>query len=69
MSAKKDMTRLIREAERQGWRVEQLKSGHWRLYAPGGKGIVHASGTPSDWRDLANTVAQMRRFGFKWKGR
>jgi hypothetical protein len=59
----------MREAESQDWRVEQLKSGHWRLYAPDGVHIVHAAGTPSDYRALDNTVAQMRRYGFRWRGR
>jgi hypothetical protein len=62
------MKKLVREAERQGWRVEPTKSGHWRFYAPDGEHIVHASGTPSDHRSLDNLVAQMRRYGFKWKG-
>ena len=68
-SAKKEFKELRREAERQGWRVVLLKGGHWRFYAPGGKGIVHAGGTPSDHKSLANTVADLRRYGFRWKGR
>lgn len=68
-SAKKDFKEVRREAERQGWRVELTPGGHWRLYAPDGKNIVHAAQTPSDHRNLANVIAQMRRYGFKWKGR
>lgn len=59
---------MVKEAERQGWRCELLKSGHWRLYAPDGEHIVHKASTPSDHRDLANTIATMRRYGFKWRG-
>lgn len=66
---KREVRELVREAKRQGWRVEQLKSGHIRLYAPDGKHIVHVSGTPSDRRTLANTIADMRRYGFQWPPR
>jgi predicted RNA binding protein YcfA (HicA-like mRNA interferase family) len=69
MAASKDFKKMLREAQRQGWRVEQTKGGHWRLYAPDGEHIVHAAGTPSDTRSLDNTLAQMRRYGFVWKGR
>jgi hypothetical protein len=42
----KDFKRLRKEAEEQGWRVEQTKNGHWAFYAPDGKNIVHVGGTP-----------------------
>lgn len=68
-SAKKDLKKILAEAERQGWRVQLLKSGHYRLYAPDGKSIVHAASTPSDHRAVDNMIAQMRAYGFTWKGR
>jgi hypothetical protein len=68
-SASKDFKKVIREAEAQGWRVEPTKNGHWRFYAPNGRDIVHAAGTPSDYRSLENFLAQMRRAGFVWRGR
>ena len=67
-SASKDFRKVIREAERQGWRVEQTKGGHWRFYAPDGVNIVHAAGTPSDRRSFDNTIAQLRKYGFEWRG-
>ena len=57
------------ESEVQGWRWEQRRNGHWMGFAPGGQGIVTFAGTPSDHRALANTIAKMRRLGFKWRGR
>lgn len=69
MAQDKDFKKVRKEAVKQGWRVEMTKNGHWRLYAPGGENTVHAPGTPSDHRGLKNTIAQMRRYGFKWKGR
>lgn len=67
-STAKEWKKVINEAERQGWRCEQLKSGHWRLYAPDGEHIVHAAGTPSDHRSFDNAVGRMRQYGFVWKG-
>ena len=69
MTPKKDLKKILQEAKRQGWRVVLLESGHYRLYAPDGEHIVDASGTPSDRRGLDNMLAQMRRYGFKWRGR
>jgi hypothetical protein len=65
---RKELKEIIREAERQGWRVE--KSGHgWRFYAPDKEHIVHAAATPSDRRAINNLVSDLRRYGFTWKGR
>lgn len=66
-SASKDFKKVIREAERQGWRAVQTRNGHWALYAPDGIGLVHAAGTPSDHRSLANTIGRMRNYGFVWR--
>jgi len=67
--APKEVRDLVKEAERQGWRVE-FSRGHYKLYAPNGdpRPITVAS-TPSDHRWLVNTVSKMRRHGFVWKGR
>jgi predicted RNA binding protein YcfA (HicA-like mRNA interferase family) len=67
-SAKKDLKKILREAERQGWQVRQTKNGHWQAFSPDGAGIVTTGGTPSDHKALKNFVAQLRRYGFKWKG-
>lgn len=63
-STQKELRQIIREAERQGWRVEQRK--HWMFYAPDGKNIVTAPSTPSDHRWKQNLIAHLRRYGFRW---
>lgn len=68
-SAKKELKEIIREAERQGWRVGKTKKGHPQFFVPDGENIVTAAGTPSDHRSIDNLVARLRRYGFKWKGR
>lgn len=61
----KELREILREAERQGWRVVR-GSKHFKLYAPDGKTIVTAPTTPSDWRAIRDVIARMRRAGFRW---
>ena len=66
----KEVREVVREAERQVWRVERRKSGAILLYAPDGENIATAHSTaPSDRHALDNMIAKMRQFGFEWKGR
>jgi hypothetical protein len=67
-NVKKDLKRLIREAEKQGWRVKPTTKG-WMLYSPDGEWMETLHRTPSDWRSLQNTISRMRKHGFKWEGR
>jgi hypothetical protein len=69
MSLKKDLKAILDAAERQGWRVELQRSGHYKLYAPDGKNIVTTGSTPSKPSALRNLIGLMRRYGFEWKGR
>ena len=66
--ASKEIRELVRELERQGWRVAQTKGGHLRAYPPAGSPVIMPS-TPSDRRALANAVSLLRQRGFVWKGR
>jgi predicted RNA binding protein YcfA (HicA-like mRNA interferase family) len=68
MSMKKEIKALRKEAEAQGWRVELRKGGHLAFYSPHGKGIVFAPSTPSDRRSINNVIADLRKYGFVWKG-
>lgn len=63
----KEFKELKSEAERQGWRVEPTKSGHWNFYPPDPtQGIVNHAGTPSDHRAMKNTISRLKRAGLKW---
>lgn len=57
-----DLEALLREAEKQGCRVQQGGNNHWKIYAPNGTIIVTGS-TPSDHRSVLNTRARLRRAG------
>lgn len=62
-NAAKEVRELVREAERQGWRVDAT-GAHYRLYSPDGVTIVTLAKTPSDHRWRENTIAKLRKGGF-----
>lgn len=64
----KEVSKLLRDLEAQGFSVKRTKRGHYQVT----KDSVYFTtvpGTPSDWRSLANSVAALRRAGFVHKGR
>jgi hypothetical protein len=64
MSQKKDTKTVIQQLEEQGWLVTLTRrNSHWKAMSPTGTGIVFFPGTPGDSRSLANTKAQLRKFG------
>jgi hypothetical protein len=69
VSLKKDLKEILEAAERQGWRVELQRSGHYKLYAPDGENIITTGSTPSTSSSLRNLISFMRRYDFEWKGR
>jgi predicted RNA binding protein YcfA (HicA-like mRNA interferase family) len=69
MAAKKELKEIVKAAEKQGWRVETTKKGHLKFLAPDGINGLTTGGTPSEHRAIANLLASLRRYGFKWKGR
>lgn len=61
----KDMRKLIKAAEAQGFDVELSKKGH-PLFYKSGRLIATGSGSASDRRSLQNVIAPLRRAGFEW---
>lgn len=62
-----DLRDIIDAAKEQGFRVNQLKSGHWAFYAPDrSKHPVFFSGTPGDVRAIRNLLGKLRNVGFIW---
>lgn len=64
----KDIKRIRKALEAQGWRIEHRKGGHYMAYPPD-KSLppVLLPSTPSGPRWRQNLLAQLRRSGFVWK--
>jgi len=65
VTPRKDMEQLVRAAEAQGWRVAKTRGGHWKLFSPDGVHIVVAAATPGSASSVRNTLAALKRYGFK----
>jgi predicted RNA binding protein YcfA (HicA-like mRNA interferase family) len=63
VSSKKDTRDLIRELQRQGFSVEEAKSGHYKVRKDG-RLVTTLAKTPSDVRSIRNARAILRRHGF-----
>jgi predicted RNA binding protein YcfA (HicA-like mRNA interferase family) len=61
----KDLKKIIKALEKQGFEVEVTAKGHVTVYHDD-RLIVTFSGTPSDWRSVKNGIAAARRAGFRW---
>lgn len=59
----KELRKLRKQAEAQGWRFVERKNA-WLAYSPDGETIVTIHLTSSDHRAMRNTIAQMRKGGF-----
>ena len=70
MSVKKDYQQVIAEAKKQGFREHKTGRGNKiMLLAPDGVNKVRCAATPSDYKGLGNLISELRKCGFKWKGR
>ena len=63
MSTRKDVEQLVQSAEKQGWTVIQVKSGHRKWLSPNG-GVVFTSFTPSDRKALFRIKKDLKLHGF-----
>lgn len=61
-----DWKKVVREATRQGWRVEFARRGLKLIPPDPTKEIVVVHRTPSDRRAIGNAIAEMRRQGLEW---
>jgi hypothetical protein len=63
MSVKKDVAKLLKEAERQGWRIED-RGRRYLCFSPDGSTVVTVSKTPSVQKALVNILSDLRKGGF-----
>lgn len=64
----KDLRKIIKALEAQGFDVEINAKGHPMVYRDGAL-IATFSGSPSDWRSIRNSLAPLKRAGFRWPPR
>jgi len=65
MSHRKDLDKLRKTAESQGWRIVQGRGGHLKWYPPNPEhSMVVTAATPSDRRAIMNIRAELKRRGF-----
>jgi len=59
-----DIRLLLRELQRQGWRVAKTRNTHYKAFAPDGKAVVLFSDSrePRAW---CNTLSLLKKAGFK----
>lgn len=60
---RREVESLLCAAEAAGCKVTGGGSRHFKVLAPGGKGIVVVACSPSDRRAMANTRGRLRRLG------
>lgn len=61
----KDLKRIVKALEDQGFEVRVSRKGHV-LVERNGAIIAVFAGTASDWRSVKNGIARARRHGFIW---
>lgn len=61
----KDLRKIIKALEAQGFDVEYTSKGHPQVYRDGVL-IATFSGTASDWRSIRNSLSPLKRAGFRW---
>lgn len=63
----KDLRKVIKALEAQGFSVEKTRNGHYKVRNAQGELVCTMAGTPSDGRSFLNSLAALRRAGFTWK--
>lgn len=61
----KDLRKILKAAEKQGFEVRTTTNGHPMVYRDG-TFVTQSAMTPGDWRGQRNLIAALRRFGFQW---
>jgi predicted RNA binding protein YcfA (HicA-like mRNA interferase family) len=59
----KDLRQLIKQAEKQGWRVKVTGGNHLKWLPPRGQFVI-SSFSPSDPRAIKNLTKQLEKEGF-----
>jgi hypothetical protein len=61
----KDLRKIVKALEAQGFEVDVTSRNHV-VVSRNGELIATFSGTASDWRSIRNSLAPLKRAGFRW---
>ncbi|MGW1976668.1 hypothetical protein [Streptomyces sp. NPDC001889] len=62
--ASKEVRQMVKALEQQDFTVRQTKNNHYQVFKSG-QFVTVLPGTPSDHRSLKNSMAYLKRAGFK----
>ena len=61
---KKDLNKIVKTAEKQGWDIKITGGGHLKWTGPEGQ-IVFSARTPSDHRAIQNIIHELKIRGYE----
>lgn len=62
----KDLRKIVKALEAQGFEVKTTKRGNIAVYAADGTFVTTFAGKAGDRRSTRNGLATMKRAGFQW---
>jgi predicted RNA binding protein YcfA (HicA-like mRNA interferase family) len=66
LSPSKEINKIVKQAKREGWRVEKSGGSHILFFPPNVEdGFVTMSSTPSSTRNLKNAMSKLKAKGLK----
>lgn len=61
-----DLRKVLKALEDQGFVVTRSRNSHWLIHTAEGRMVGVLAGTASDSRSLKNSIAVLKRAGFRW---
>lgn len=65
MTSRKEVKKLIKKLEAQGFAVHKAHAGHWHVRNQQGHLVGTIPSTPGEYRGLKNQLARLKRAGFR----
>lgn len=62
----KDLKRIFKMAEEQGFRIKHTATNHAQFFTAGGEFVTGSASTPSEYRGWHNMLSRLKRAGFKY---
>ena len=66
MANGKDLRKLLKTCEEQGFSATKTARGHWIVRDTDGRAVTTMAGSPSDHRSWLNSLSHLKRAGLVW---